>query len=58
MGLVLPSRQFRKNKGKRNEAGQRKCQVENQETLFSQIVVNKWNRLSEEVVSAGTVDTF
>ena len=26
--------------------------------FFSQRVVNRWNELSEEVVSAGTVETF
>ena len=35
MGLVLPSRQFWKNKGTL-EAGQERFQFEHQETLFSQ----------------------
>ena len=55
---LVPSRQFGKNKGPLKEVDQGSFRRDIRKYFFSQRVVNRWNGLSEEVVSAGTVEAF
>ena len=58
MELILPCRQLRKDKRTFKETGKGEFQTGYQKYFFSQRVLSRWNRLSEDVISAQSVDTF